>query len=224
MTPADISVVIPAINEAAVIPTSIRSAIVAGAGEVIVADGGSTDETCQVALDAGASKVVSSHRGRGIQLNAGARVAEGECLLFLHADNELGEHCLQQICEHSGAMWGAFRQSIDSPRRIFRAVEWGNAQRARRRGMPFGDQAIFVRRSLFEEQEGFAEIPVDGRCRVVAAATSDRDADACSTVRSSISARRWEKNGVVRQTLRNWTLQVCYALGASPETLREWYR
>lgn len=223
MTPADISVVIPAINEAAVIPTSIRSAISAGAGEVIVADGGSTDKTCQVALDAGAGKVVSSHRGRGIQLNAGARVAEGECLLFLHADNELGEQCLQQICENSDAVWGAFRQSIDSPRRIFRAVEWGNAQRARRRGMPFGDQAIFVRRSLFEEQEGFAEIPLM------------EDVELSRRLRRiempvlldgpvSISARRWEKNGVVRQTLRNWTLQVCYALGASPETLREWYR
>jgi rSAM/selenodomain-associated transferase 2 len=223
MTPADISVVIPAINEAAVIKTSVRSAVAAGAGEGIVVDGGSSDPTCQIATDAGASQIVCSPAGRGIQLNAGARQTQGKYLLFLHADNQLGEHCLSQICEYPDALWGAFRQSIDSQRKIFRIIEWGNALRARRRGMPFGDQATFVRRDLFFEQGGFPEIALM------------EDVELSRRLRQcgrpllldgplTISARRWLKNGVIRQTLRNWSLQFCYTLGASPETLRRWYK
>lgn len=223
MTPADISVVIPAIHEAAVIATSVRSAVAAGAGEVIVVDGGSTDATRQVAIDAGASRIVDCSPGRGVQLNAGARQAVGQYLLFLHADNHLGEDSLRQICQHPDSLWGAFRQSIDSPRKIFRMVEWGNALRVQRRGVPFGDQAIFVRRSLFFEQGGFAEIALmedvelSKRLRRIAPPLL---LDGPLTV----SPRRWLKQGVVRQTLRNWSLQFCYAIGASPETLKRWYR
>jgi rSAM/selenodomain-associated transferase 2 len=223
MTPANVSVVIPAIDEQAVIATSVRSALAAGAGEVIVVDGGSSDQTGRVATDNGASQIVSSAPGRGLQLNAGARQATGEYLLFLHADNQLGDQCLSQICQHPQARWGAFRQSIDSPRKIFRIIEWGNALRARRRGMPFGDQAIFVRRQLFLDQGGFPEIPL---MEDVELAKRLRRIDRPLLLAGplTVSARRWEKNGVVRQTLRNWRIQFCYALGASPETLRRWYR
>lgn len=223
MTPADVSVVIPAINEQAVIATAVQSAVAAGAAQVIVVDGGSEDNTCQTAIDAGASRVVHSPSGRGIQLNAGARQATGECLLFLHADNRLGEHCLRQICQHPSAAWGAFRQSIESRRIIFRIIEWGNAIRARRRGMPFGDQAIFVRRSLFLDQGGFAEIPL---MEDVELSTRLRRIERPLLLDGplTISPRRWLKHGVVRQTLRNWRIQLGYALGASPETLQRWYR
>ncbi len=223
MTPADISVVIPAINEQAVIANAVRSALAAGAQDVIVADGGSEDSTIDVATAAGASQIVRSQPGRGLQLNAGGSVARGEFVLFLHADNELGEHCLTQITEHPDPTWGAFRQQIDSPRSVFRLIERGNAMRVKYRRMPFGDQAIFVRRTVFRDQGGFAEIPLM------------EDVELSKRLRKvtnpillagplTISARRWETHGVVRQTLRNWSIQLSYACGRSPAELTQRYR
>jgi rSAM/selenodomain-associated transferase 2 len=223
MKPADITVVIPAINEAAVIAMAVGSALRAGAGQVIVADGGSTDGTRDLASRAGAGRIVLSLPGRGIQLNAGARDAAGEVLLFLHADNELGEHCLQQICDHPGAVWGAFRQRIASPRVIYRAIEWGNTCRVRWRRVPFGDQAIFVRRSLFEQQGRFAEIPL---MEDVEFALRLRRVSQPLLLDGpvTVSARRWERRGPLRQTLRNWSIQCAYAWGARPDQLQRWYR
>ena len=223
MTPSDVSVVIPAINEEQAIQKSIRSAYAAGATDVIVSDGGSQDRTREVAMDLGVSKVVRSLPGRGIQLNSGALLAERETILFLHADNLLGEECLEQICRNPDALWGAFRQHIDSTRHIYRTIEYGNALRVRWRRMVFGDQALFVRASQFKQMGGFAEVPLmedvdlSKRLRKLA---KPRLLDGPVT----IDARRWEKNGVVRQTLRNWSIQFSYRCGVSPEQLKRRYR
>ena len=223
MSPSDISVIIPAINEEETIHRSIRSAFSAGAVDVIVADGGSQDRTLGVAAELGVSKIVRSLPGRGIQMNSGALVADREILLFLHADNELGSECLRQICEQPCALWGAFRQRIDSPKILYRTLEYGNACRVRFRRMPFGDQAIFVRSCDFKRMGGFAEVPLM------------EDVDLSQRLRKiarpilldgpvTISPRRWEEHGIVRQTLRNWSIQWSYLLGASPEDLRHRYR
>ncbi len=223
MTPADISVVIPAINEAATVAAAIESALAAGATDVIVADGGSEDDTAQIAGDAGATKVVRSLPGRGIQLNAGAVFAEREVVLFLHADSRLAEPCLRQICDHPDLVWGAFRQRIDSPRRIFRLLEWGNAMRVQLRRMPFGDQAIFVRREVYKREGGFAEIPL---MEDVALSKVLRKISRPLLLEGPVhvSARRWQQHGVIRQTLRNWSLQTAYAMGTSPEKLKQRYK
>lgn len=223
ITPADISVVIPAINEENTIGSAIESALNAGAQEVIVSDGGSNDATGQRAAEAGATKVIRSIPGRGIQLNSGAVFAEGKYVLFLHADNLLDANSLLQICDVPDVVWGAFRQRIDSPKMLFRWIEKGNAARVRVRGMAFGDQAIFVRRDAYKEQGGFAEIPLM------------EDVDFSKRFRKlawprllpgpvTISPRRWLDRGIVRQTLKNWSIQTSYALGTSPEKLRERYR
>ena len=223
MKPNDISVVIPTLNEAATLADAIRSAIAAGAGEVIVVDGGSEDETTRIAMECRATKIVRSIPGRGIQLNAGALMAEGQMLLFLHADNRLDEEALRQICSLEEPVWGAFRQRIDSDRTIFRIIEWGNAMRVKWWRTPFGDQAIFVRRDVFTDQGAFAEIVLmedvefSKRMRKIARPLL---LDGPVTV----SARRWETYGPIRQTLRNWLIQIGYALGARPETLRKRYR
>lgn len=222
MNPRDISVIIPTLNEEARVADAIASAIDAGAAEVIISDGGSTDATSLRAQAAGASKIVSSLPGRGIQLNSGAVLATREIVLFLHADNRLGSECLRQVCDHPDATWGAFHQRIDSSRRIYRAIEFGNAARVRCRSMAFGDQAIFVRREFFCKQGGFAEVPLM------------EDVDLSRRLRKIdkplllpgpivISARRWEQQGVLRQTLRNWSLQLSFAIGVSPEKLRRRY-
>lgn len=223
LTPRDISIVIPTLNEQAAIRISIQSAIDAGAGEIIIADGGSTDDTLAIARDAGASKLVRSFPGRGTQQNAGAAVATRDVLLFLHADIRLGSECLAQIATSDDFVWGGFRQRIDSPGRSYRAIEFGNSLRVRVRGMAFGDQAIFVRSNVFRQQGGFPEIPLM------------EDVDLSKRLRRiqhpvllpgpvKISPRRWEKNGIARQTLTNWSIQIAYATGTSPEKLARRYR
>lgn len=222
MTPADITVVIPALNEEQAICRSVQSAVSAGASEVLVSDGGSRDRTVERATEAGASSVVRSLPGRGVQMNSAAQLASGIFILFLHADNELPEQALEQICMHENAAWGAFQQRIDSRRRIYRMIEWGNDLRVRWRAVPFGDQGIFVRRSLFEDLGGFADIPLmedvelSHRLRKIKAPVLLKGP-------LQISARRWEKKGVVRQTITNWMIQLSYARGVSVEQLARKY-
>ncbi len=223
MKPADISVVIPTMNEVGSIAGCIQSARSAGATQIIVADGGSGDGTTEAAIRAGATDIVHCDPGRGVQLNRGAEAATGQVVLFLHADNRLGRECLNQICQIPGIVWGAFRQRIDSPGRVYRAIEKGNAMRVTVLGKPFGDQTVFVRREVFQQQGGFAPI------RLM------EDVDFARRMRPvarpllldgpvTISARRWQENGVLRQTLRNWTIQAAYRLGVSPERLSGHYR
>lgn len=223
MSGRSVSVIIPSLNEEASIGDAIRSALDAGAGEVIVSDGGSKDQTIALSRDAGADHIVCGEPRRGSQLRAGAELASGDWLLFLHADNRLGEDCIRQIRELTGEVWGAFRQSIDHDGKKYRLLEWGNALRVRYRSMPFGDQAIFVRRDVYDQVGGFREMPLM------------EDVDLSRRLRKigrpkllagplTIDARRWEKRGVIRQTLRNWSIQVAYACGATPNTLVRWYR
>jgi rSAM/selenodomain-associated transferase 2 len=221
----DVSVVIPTINEQDAVAAAIHSALDAGAREVIVSDGGSTDRTLDAATESGAHKIVKSLPGRGIQLNSGALVAVGRWLLFLHADNRLGLPCLQQIeaADAKGAIWGAFEQQIESNRWTLKAIQWGNGLRVKWRRLPFGDQAIFVRRDVYKQQGGFAEIPLM------------EDVEFSRRMRRlsrplllngpvMVDARRWERKGIVRQTLLNWSIQLRYQLGESPESLRKKYR
>lgn len=220
--PRDISVIIPTLNEESQIAAAIASAQDAGAGETIVSDGGSTDDTQALATAAGVTKFVRSFPGRGTQLAGGLSVARGDVVLFLHADNLLGKECLNQIGGLGDFTWGAFKQKIDSPNPIYRAIEFGNAARVRWRGMAFGDQAIFANRKVLMSHGGVSEIPLM------------EDVDLSRRLRKlarpilldgpvQISSRRWEETGVLRQTIRNWTLQVRYACGADPDSLVDRY-
>ena len=222
MNPAEITVVIPALNEEQVIVRSVHSAFSAGATEVIVSDGGSRDDTIDRATEAGASAVVRSLPGRGVQMNSAAHLATGQFILFLHADNELPEQALRQICVHEEAAWGAFQQQIDSRRKVYRLIEWGNDLRIRWRKVPFGDQGMFVRRSLFEELGGFAEIPL---MEDVELSHRLRKVQTPVLLQGplQISARRWEERGVLRQTLTNWMIQLSYSRGISVEQLAQKY-
>ena len=223
MTPAEVSIVIPALNERANIKAAIESARDAGAEQIIVVDGGSQDETTEAAAAAGATTIVESAAGRGVQLNRGAAVATGSFLLFLHADNRLGSQCLSQICDHPNVVWGAFRQRVDSDLKRFRVIELGNALRVRLRGMAFGDQGIFVDRAVFEKHGGYQEIPLMedvALSRMLRKVRTPVLLDGPLT----ISPRRWLQNGLVRQTVTNWRLQLAFHFGASPESLAQRYR
>ncbi len=223
MTPSDVSVVIPTLNEEFSIRGAVESAFKAGASEVIVCDGGSIDETINHATSAGATKIIRSLPGRGIQLNAGAVFASNKYVLFLHADNRLSANCLTQICEPSDVVWGAFKQRIESDRKTYRWIELGNAMRVRIRSMAFGDQGIFVRRQDYKRVGGFDEIEL---MEDVAFSKKMRRIAKPHLLDGpiSVSARRWDAQGIVKQTLRNWALQMQYTFGVSPKQLAEKYR
>lgn len=155
-----ISVIIPAFNEEVTIKTCLESAKRLNSLEIIVVDGGSTDRTREIAQDAGA-KVVKSPKGRGIQMNKGASLAKGEILLFLHADTLLplppGDFLKKEFLkDHVG---GFFRLKFDDNSISTKLVEFFANLRSRIFSLPYGDQAIFVKRDVFEKIGGFREYP-----------------------------------------------------------------
>lgn len=225
MTPSDISVIIPAINEAARVKASVASAFDMGAGEVIVVDGGSRDDTVALARSAGAT-VIDSPAGRAIQQNRGAWASRGSVLLFLHADNWLDSDCGNQITKalsrHPRRWGGAFRQCIDSPRWLLQLIAWGDSCRVQWRGLPFGDQGIFVRRCVFEQVGGFPEEPLMED--LLLAAHLRRIAwPLLLPGPCHVDPRRWERRGPLRQTAHNLFLQLRHAWGATPSDLVRHY-
>lgn len=221
-----ISVIIPTLFEEEGVASAIESAWAAGANQVIVADGGSSDETVRIARQRHA-EVVVSEPGRGIQQNAGAAMATGDVLLFQHADCRLGPACLDQLREalirDETLVFGGFRQRIDAADRKYRWLEHGNALRVRALGLVYGDQAIFVRRERFDQVGGFPSIPLMEDVSLIRRLRQSGDRPRLLAGPIEVSARRWQRTGVVAQTVRNWTLLWAYFCGVPPGTLIRFY-
>ncbi len=219
-----ISVIIPALNEAAYVARAVQSAVTSHADEVWVVDGGSEDSTVEQARLAGA-QVIASPPGRAVQMNQGARLARGEVLVFLHADCFLAPTALRQLRKVVDQPWlfGAFRQRIDEPSSVYRIWEWGNALRVRWFGVAYGDQAIFVRRRTFEKIGGFPQEPLLEDLLLSVALRRQ-----CWPILLDgpvgVSARRWKRYGLVRQTIRNWAIVAAWCLGVSPTRLACYYQ
>jgi len=219
-------VIIPTWNEAANVAAAIDSAWRAGAAEVIVADGGSDDGTADIARGLRCT-ILSAPRGRAVQQNAGAGAATGDVLLFLHADNRLGADDIAAQIEaaltDSRRCHGAMRQRIDAGGLAYRWLEKGNAARTSWLGLPYGDQALFIRRQKFLELGGFPGEPLMEdlllmrRLRKVAW-------PALIAGPVVVSPRRWQRHGVIGQTLRNWWLLARLACGSRPADLARHYR
>ncbi len=217
-----LSVVIPTLDEATCIAGTVGSVLRAGV-EVIVADGGSTDATTERARVAGA-RVISAPRGRGPQMNAGAAVARGEALLFLHADTTLpGDYpeLVRRTLASGPVALGAFRLRIDRPGFGVRLVEAGVRARCAVLRLPYGDQAFFLRKETFRALGGYPEIPLMEDVAIV------RRARALGAIRVvaehvSTSGRRWAAAGVLRMSLVNLTCALGASLGVAPGTLAAW--
>ena len=182
-------------------------------------DGGSTDGTAELAARL-CDRVVRSERGRARQMNAGAREAQGDALVFLHADTRLpqqADHLVLRALERSA--WGRFDVRIDGRHPLLGVVACAMNLRSRLTGIATGDQAIFVRRGAFA---GFPEIPLMEDI-AFSKAMKRRERPACLRERVMTSGRQWEKHGVLSTIALMWRLRLRYALGASPERLARDY-
>ena len=218
---ARLSIVVPALNEAAGIERCLRALapLRARGHEVIVADGGSEDGTPRLAAPL-ADRVVAAPRGRAPQMNAGAAAASGDALLFLHADTILPAHADRAVLAAlASRAWGRFDVSIDSRDARLAVVGFCMNWRSRLTGIATGDQAIFVRRAAFPGFPAIAlmeDVEFCKRMRPISA-------PACLRARVSTSARRWERRGVLRTVLLMWRLRLQYWLGADPDELARRY-
>jgi rSAM/selenodomain-associated transferase 2 len=219
-----VSIIIPTLNEAAIVARAVTAALATRPLEVLVADGGSGDATIALAETAGA-KVVAAPRGRASQQNAAASVARGDVLLFLHADTHLADGGVSQIeraLADPQVGCGAFKQSIEASGWAYRLLEDGNAWRATCRGLPYGDQGIFVRREMFDAVGGFPELGLMEDV-ILMRRLRRRAWPVLLSGPLYVSARHWQRRGVVRQTLLNWSLLAAARLGVHPDRLAGFY-
>ncbi len=218
-----LSVIIPTLNEVDRIRDVVARTRAVGDCEIVVVDGGSTDGTLAQAGEA--DLCLSAAKGRGSQQNAGAAASRGDVLLFLHADCWLEAGSFEEVrtaLADGACAGGCFRQVIEAPGILYRLLERGNAWRVQAAGCAYGDQGIFVRRETFHRLGGFPDVPLmEDLCLMKRLRREGRVT--LLDARIHVSPRRWQKHGLIRQTLRNWTLILLAQCGVSPNRLARFY-
>ncbi len=215
MLPEEITIIIPTFNEEGTISQCLETVVNIPGIEVIIADGGSTDRTVEIVEQYKDVKVVTSVTGRSVQMNKGAEYAKGRIFLFLHADCVLSREVVLNVKNVTGSssfVGGAFKIRLLSDKLLYRVIEKGINFRSKIFKLPYGDQGLFVKRSVFEELGGFREMPncedLDFVCRL-----KKQGEITILDERISSSIRRWENHGVLRTSLRNQFLLASYVLG-----------
>lgn len=219
-----LSIIIPALNEAAGIAAALTALqpLRARGHEVIVADGGSGDCTVESAQGL-ADRVLAAPRGRANQMNAGAAAAGGDAFVFLHADTRLPERADALVADAlSRHRWGRFDVRIDSPHPLLRVVGAMMNFRSRVTGIATGDQAMFALRAAFDEAGGFAPIALMEDVDL-SSKLRRGGRPACLREQAATSGRRWERNGVLATIVLMWRLRLAYFFGADPGRLARIY-
>jgi len=221
---AALSVVVPTLDEGEALPATLAAARQPGVCEVIVVDGGSRDGTLAVAGPL-ADRVLRAPRGRAQQMNAGAAAARGDVLLFLHADTRLPAGYAQAVAgalADPAVIGGRFDVRLDAAGLAYRALGRLISLRSRLTRVATGDQAIFVRRAVFERLGGYPLVPL---MEDVALSRAMKRAGrvACLNETVTTSARRWQRHGVARTVLVMWALRAAYYVGVPPARLARIY-
>ena len=231
-----ISVIIPVWQEKDAINATLRTLAKASGDlpyEAVIVDGDPKASTlamlqCRHTDVEWQLRCVLSPKGRGNQMNYGARRSIAPLLLFLHADTQLPASALHKILmtmeRHPEVVAGAFDLEIDSPRWIFRIISKFASWRSRLTRIPYGDQGIFIRRDAFDAVGGFPDVPLMEDVALMQ--SLKKRGMKIMFLRETVltSARRWEKEGIIRCTLRNWCLIILYHLGVHPRILVRFYR
>ena len=231
-----LSIIIPVYRESSLISETLQAILdlkIPIPFEIIVADGESPPSTlAQLQTDKTIPwpKVlgISSPRGRGTQLNAGAKVACGELLFFLHADTRMDQKGIELMIaawqdQGTDFFCGAFDLHIDSEKNIFRLIEKIASVRSRITKLPYGDQGIFMSRQLFKKINGFPDVPLMEDVGIMEKIKKTNVAPVFLSHTISTSARRWENQGIIFTTMKNWVLISLYLLGVPPRVLTKFY-
>ncbi|HLD29729.1 MAG TPA: TIGR04283 family arsenosugar biosynthesis glycosyltransferase [bacterium] len=219
--------IIPVFNEAAGINETLRHVNnLDPRAELIVSDGASGGNTLKAVSLPGVVQVSSPCPCRGLQMNLGAEAASGDVFLFLHADARLPAGAFKKIEEvfrDKELAAGAFSLKIDSPHPLLRLISCTANLRVSLTGIPYGDQGIFIRRSFFSGIGRFRAIPLFEDVDLMRRIRRSGRKIALLKEEVSVSARRWERDGIVRTTLRNHLIRILYSAGSAPEKLARLY-
>ena len=216
---------VPLLNEADGLPRLLQSLKACAPDELVLVDGGSSDGTAQLLQESGL-RWLSSKPGRAVQMNAGAELCESDILLFLHADTDIssdGVEFLRGLARTPGMVGGRFDVRLSGQHAALRVIECLINLRSRLSRISTGDQAMFVRRDVFEAMGGFSDIPLMEDIEF-SRRLKRRGKIACLRQKVSTSSRRWDQHGMVRTVLLMWRLRLLYWLGVSPAKLATMYR
>ncbi|MGE5391031.1 MAG: TIGR04283 family arsenosugar biosynthesis glycosyltransferase [Deltaproteobacteria bacterium] len=221
--PRSVSIVIPTLNEAENIAGLLQTLTAIPDVQVIVCDGGSTDETCAICARYPV-KMVESLPGRGMQLNTGAASAEGDILLFLHADSKIEPAVIHEICAAvaAGHKWGCLSLTFDKRDLVFRLIAGQSNLRARIFSMCYGDQGIFCTRGLFYEA---GQYPLTVFLEDIGLSDKLRRISPARVLNGKVitSSRRFVKHRVLRTIIKMQIVKIMYRLGVEPDTIIRWY-
>jgi rSAM/selenodomain-associated transferase 2 len=230
-----ISFIIPVLNESDSINPllgHLSSLSLSEGFEVIVADGSPGGTTLKVIKPGLCEKIdlitTLAPKGRGAQMNCGAALAQGDILVFLHADTLITQKALnglqREMKQRNNIVGGAFDLGIRSTKKAYRVIETMANVRSRITRIPYGDQAIFLQKKYFSKIDGFSEIPLMEDVDIMQRIKQKNDKIVILPIKVQTSPRRWEKEGVVYGTLRNWLLITLYLLGVPPGRLTKFYK
>ncbi|MFA5021434.1 MAG: TIGR04283 family arsenosugar biosynthesis glycosyltransferase [Patescibacteria group bacterium] len=224
----EFSIIVPVKNEQDGIQTFLRHLKDISSGEAvefIVVDADPAGGTINEIRSSDVVKLLSPG-GRGAQMNRGAQAAGGNILLFLHADTFLPRNALVHIknaLTDDAYVGGAFDLGIDSDHFLLTLTAWCASLKHRMTRVPYGDQAIFIRSDFFRDVGGYREVPFFEDVELMRRIRRLKKRITIIRHRTRTSPRKWEKEGALYTILRNWTLEILYLLGASPEFLVKYY-
>jgi rSAM/selenodomain-associated transferase 2 len=220
-----VSIIVPTLNEVQGLTKTLTQIQQLFPYELVVSDGGSHDGTLEIAEEF-TEHVVKGSTGRALQMNAGARIANGDIFLFLHADSRIEPASYEKMLhslESSEKVGGAFSLFIDSDKWSLRLITRLANLRSKYLGMAYGDQAFFVKNSTFQQMNGFAEIPI---CEDIDFFKRLRKLGPVILLKEKAftSSRRWLKEGIWFTTLRNILIAILFKLGFPTGILTKCYQ